>query len=1185
MYLKRIEIMGFKSFANKTKIEFNQNITGIVGPNGSGKSNISDAIMWVLGEQSVRTLRGSKMEDVIFSGTNKRKALGYAEATIVFDNAERLLPIDYAEVSITRKMFRSGESEFYINKTRCRLKDIRELFMDTGIGKDGYSIIGQGRIESILSNKPEDRRHIFEEAAGISKYKNKKNEAERNLEKTKTNLVRIDDIISEITRQESALKIESERAKSYLEIFEKLKYFDVNNILIQREKLTNSVKNNESKIEKNLEDLYILKLDHYNFKEKENKMKKNLFGLENDIEINQNTILSLTEKNERISSKIALNQEREKNYTEILKDSENISDNLLIDLEAYKNEKNINYNNIQINDDILRELYNQVERLKTDLNHKSALLNNLEKEKTTSDEKYMSTYENISEVESKINTTKSLNEEKKSRIAQIENRLKITTNNNIEIDNSISDAMEKNNLIINNLENISNKRNEIDLNLKSMSEQKDKLEQTIKNFQLEIKSESTKLTFLKNMSDNYEGYSKSVKLLLNGLKKDNLHQELIVGTVAEMFEVNREYELAITVALGSAAQNIIIKDSQESEKLIDYLIKNKYGRVTFLPLDSISGKKHELSKDMYNRYNIIGIGSDIIEFPKYLDNIFKFLLGRILIVKTISDAQRLSKELNYSRRIVTLNGESFNIGGSITGGNIYKTNTDIINRKPEIDELEKKIDNYKRKLIDEEAILEKTNFKIIEINKEKEKFDKIYEETNKEINKLKTKLEVLEKGKENNQIYINRYLEEIDSLNYSYNIDEQKLTNLFKDIDKLKEETKKILSGNKDYESNLKKYKEEIETLNKDLTSLKIDLREKELTKERLLSKKLDIEKNISDNTFKNSELKEKIENTKISISKLKNEVIDLTEELKTTDEELIFNNREIQNLKNRRNTIKIDIENFSENLSQISKKINRLEKQENKIFFDIEQSKSKIIYLDEKLERDYELNIDKAYELFDKNLEINVIKDNIEKYRERINSIGQVNILSISEYGEVKERLDFNIEQKNDLIESKNKIESIINDLEKEMKLTFVKSLEEISKSFNEIFSLLFNGGKATVELNDEKNVLTSGIEIKAQPPGKKLQSLSLFSGGEKSLTAVALLFSLLQQKPAPFCILDEIDAALDDANIKRYINYLKSFNNIQFIIITHRKITMEIANILYGVTMEEQGISNIISLELEEL
>lgn len=1173
MFLKTVTMQGFKSFANKTTIELNESITAIVGPNGSGKSNITDAITWVLGETSVKNLRGTKMEDVIFSGTDSKKPLGMAEVTIVFDNSDKTLDTPYNEVSVTRRMYRSLESEFLINNKKCRLKDIKELFMDTGIGKDGYSVIGQGKIESVLSSRPEDRRAIFEEAAGISKFKYKKVQSKNKLLKTEENLIRIEDLLSEISTQEENLKVQADKATKYLEDYNKLKEIDLNFV-------SKKIKRLNEEITDLLKDIKDLNIEYDSL----HKKKAELLEEKSNIETfskEQSEILE-TKKDELSIESGKLEEFKVKSSVldEQLK-------SLNRDIERISEDKIEETNKIQNLCENLKELNSKKEKFdieKEDLNKKlleiedtietkSSEVYNLEKS-----EKEKSSNQNIlnNEIENikfKNETLTAMIEEKKIRKSSIESNILNFENNKKEFKSLIEKLKTEKEEKLNNknelLNSINNTKNELE-KIKDFCQNKNEKLNSLIN---ELNENSTRLNILKNMESNFEGYNRSVKTFMNYAKNKNIFQNTLYGPVGEKFTVSEEHERAISVALGGMAQNIIVEDTSETYKMLKILEKNKMGRITFLPLDRVKSRK--TNKNITAK-GVVGIASDLISFDDKFRDIFENLIGYVLIADNYEHGASISKK--YNIKVVTLAGEVFNTSGAITGGSLNHNNASFIQRKNEILELSKEVNNKKLEREKTENLLsEKQNKYNLLLNE--------FENSKEKLNELSQKLDSIDnnilKNKQSSEInedYLSRYLKEKSEIVMSIEEDSKNLTtnnNLIENkLKKLDE-----LSNNEDKDNEFLDLKTELE--NYKSSRLDIILLQKE-NKEKSSYNLMEIErieKSIEESndyikviekqlTEDEESLKQKsldLENARKSSGEIEEEIFILKDNIKEI-EDLIFKNNEELNL-------------HKEEIVSINEKLLKNENERENRNYKIEVKKDSISSNVSRIEEEYDVSREDLSEIKDIP---DVPEKLVKSLRRKVKSYGEVNVGSIEEYKVVSDRLDFYSKQRDDLIDAKEEIESILLKLDSEMKKSFREAIVEISSHFERIFKILFNGGHA--EINVEGDILDSGIEIKASPPGKRLQSLSLLSGGERALTAVALLFALLKVRPASFCILDEIDAALDDANIKRYAEYLQTLSGTQFIIITHRKLTMEIAKSMYGVTMEEKGISTLYSVKLND-
>ena len=1173
MFLKSVTMQGFKSFANRTKIELDKTTTAIVGPNGSGKSNITDAITWVLGESSAKNLRGAKMEDVIFSGTDSKKPLGMAEVTILFDNSDKSLNLPYNEVSVTRRMYRSLESEFLINNKKCRLKDIKELFMDTGIGKDGYSVIGQGKIESVLSSKPEDRRNIFEEAAGISKYKYKKVQSKNKLLKTEENLIRIEDILSEIESQEKNLRVQAEKAEAYLKDYEELKIYDINYSC-------KDMKKREEDLTNKIEELEVLKEDS-------KKILINRESLSQNLEEIQEKLEKLKEEDEVSSEKLRLYKEEfDKLNLEINLDEEKIN-SLKKDIER------IGLENENLDKDLLglKESLEEIEKDREVLNKskegileklttKDSVIKNLEAEFKNLEEVGNLNFENKNKVKNEIEnikfkseTLKDIIEEKNNRKSNLDKSIENLKENQAEFSKIIDrDSLELKTLK-ENLEKDDQEFEKTKESLLKLDEENKNLENKLIGRKNEGNEILARLKILENMELNYEGYNRTVKSFMNFSSKNDIFKDSLYGPVAEKFYVEKEFEKAISVALGSMSQNIIVSSTKDTSEMLKILEKNKMGRATFLPLDRVSGNKVKINS---KEDGMVGLACDLIKFDEVFKGIFYNLLGRVIIADNFKNASRISKK--HRLKVVTLKGEVFNPSGAITGGSLNNYNSSFILRKNEITDFQnnfKDLQGQIKKIESEKNHLEE---KISELNEFAESYMEKRNALNFKISNLESNVYKNKNDKDLNSEYLNKYLREKEELEKNIEADLNTLENnkleienknklledllnevdsgdrlavLSKEIEGLKTEKIEIQLLERENREKILYKTREIDRINSDLslTGEKLDNNKKLL---------MEAQRNIEEKKKSNDENKKSLEEIRKSIESLKNHLEEVKKDLDEKNKDYLDKREELSDLKERSFVISSEME---------------------KTELKIEMNRNKISNEVDRLKDDYDI-VD-YHEFIDENL--NDLKEGtLRRLKKKVRDYGEVNISSIEEYRIVKERFDFYTSQRDDLIQSKEEIKSILSKLDHEMKKLFNEAMEEISGNFTEIFKILFNGGRA--EISIEGDVLESGIEIKASPPGKRLQSLSLLSGGERSLTAVALLFALLKYRPASFCILDEIDAALDDANIKRYADYLLTLEGIQFIIITHRKLTMEIAKTMYGVTMEEKGISKLFSVKLKD-
>ena len=1181
MYLKRLELQGFKSFADKTVLEFMPGITAVIGPNGSGKSNISDAIRWILGEQSMKSLRGAKSLDIIFAGTQNRKSLGFAEGSLVFDNTDGSLPIEYTEVTITRKIYRSGETGYFINKVPCRLKDVLELFMDTGIGKDGYSIIGQGKIDEILSNKSEDRRNIFEEAVGIVKYRTRKQESEKKLERTKLNLLRINDIIAEIETNIEPLKAQSEKAKKYLNLREELKNIEIGLFIYNIEKYKEALEEivEDEEIYKNQCNEEEGKLERIKYLKEElkNQIDEITLHIEEMSNIgfqSQKEIEMLNSDINVANTRIGNNKENSKRYEKEIEELRTRIKELQEEIEQKQEKKN---NLKQNKEKFAKELKEKEEELAKITKKLSAKELEIEGYKAQVEANVDKKYELQSEIHTKdINFENYEKRQKqiKGEIASYISELDSTRLQKDEVSKGFYEINSKRNKVLSNLEEINKKKEEADKKIKNY-------DNLINNYQSEIRVKESKLRFLIETEKEKEGYIKSVKSLLKDCENIKDLGKGMHGVLANVIEVPEEYQTAIEMCLGASLQNIVTDTEEDAKKLVEHLRKNNLGRASFLPITSVRGKK--LDKIKGKGQGVIGIASDLIKYSKKYEQIVTNLLGRTVIVDNMETAIKLAKQNSYSFRIITLEGDIINPSGAITGGSVTKKTVNILGRGREIEKLEKEISKLKEK----QAKLEK----------EKAEYEESIEDTLELANSLE---------------------KELQEMDITYATEKQKVTSIEENISKieqrlnrLKEENEKIESEKENTLEDKQKLKEEIETLTEETEKLTKTINEfAELNK--------DNQKYIDDLNFD-------ITNLKISVSSFDESESSIEEIQERINLEIENNNKSIKNKELQLEELKQDNFNLEKSIEEITEKIatikeevktsgskieelkqdrieknKKLETQEQEItdkFKIIEDLKAQIVKVDvkkTKLEEDINNIINKMWEEYE--LTPNAVKDykkpeNVALTQKKVNALrkdlkelGSVNVDSISEYQKLKERYDFMCDQRIDLEDTMAKLRKIIADMTETMKEQFRTQFAVINKNFGEVFKELFGGGNASLKLEDEENILECGIDINVQPPGKKLQNMMLLSGGEKAFTAIALLFAILKINPAPFCVLDEIEAALDDVNVYRFAEYLKKFSkDTQFLVITHRKGTMEAADTVYGVTMEENGISKLLSMKLK--
>lgn len=1184
MFLKSLEIRGFKSFADKTELKFRKGVTAVVGPNGSGKSNISDAVRWVLGEQSIKVLRGGKMEDVIFAGTQFRKPVGLAQVSLTLDNSDEKLATEYNEVTVSRRIFRSGESEYLINNSKCRLKDVTNLFMDTGIGKEGYSLIGQGKIEAILSGRPEERRSLLEEAAGIVKFKNRKEEAEKKLSNTDENLVRINDILSTYEERIEPLRIEREKALEFNELSKDLKKKEVSLIVHVIKNMEDELKSFNEDLEARIKEIEDKRKEIASDKEKLRALEENIEEIEKKNLEEKEQYYSLKELVSEDEKNIDLCNERIKNLEEKI----NRNNYELSDIE--NKIKQINENKILLEEELNKRLEEQksrnddIEKLIENNLKSSEELKSIEKELKVLKEGEFELLRNNSEIKNEITILKkdiSLREEKKetlnSSISSLEHNIVINSATHEGLNNDVERQKDK----IRSLElEISEDKKKIGV----LSANLTKKENELRELNSVIAKLDANKAMLENLEKHYEGYNRPVKSLMESIHQDRIASANDTKVLGEVFTVERKYETAIEIALGAAISNVITKNEEIAKVLIGYLKKNNLGRATFLPLNIIKGRKLELDKSITGAEGYVGIGSDVISYEKEYDNIMNYVLGRTIICTNMDCALNIARIGKYNYKIVTLEGEVINPGGALTGGSIKGKNSNVLGRKREIEELTIDIQNKKNR----------------------------YEELASLVQNIKNEIKGLDEGTLNKR-------DEVHEKNIELAKKESEIQVLKSDTDKLKrnlaiakEELEKTINEKNNLLERLKVKETEIESLENENISNKskgIELQEVINTKAQEVSEN---EANLTDMKINKATLDEAIQNRKNELIRMDSEIQNVTDKNEFLNKENFENKNGIERLKNeievknkniKENAIKIenlevnfkDDELLKEKLKQEFKEkdnlirgildeisLKEMEVNKKQVIKAKKESDKEHVYA--KLNEELELTYAEALDICEPVVNEEALKQEISSTKSKITRLGIVNLAAIEEYEEIKEKYEFMSTQAEDLENAKKELISVIEDMTNEMKNVFKENFKILNYNFNETFKDLFKGGSAELILG-EGDELTANIDINVEPPGKKLQNINLMSGGEKVLSAIALLFAILKMKPTPFCILDEIEAALDDANVYRYAEFLKLFSqNTQFIIITHRKGTMEVSDIIYGVTMEEKGISKVVSVDLTE-
>lgn len=1188
MNFKQLDLAGFKSFADKIEIKFGDGVTAIVGPNGCGKSNVADAIRWVLGEQSSKTLRGSSMQDVIFNGTEKRKSLSYCEVTMYFDNTDRFFNYDFDEIAITRKLYRSGESEYLLNKTACRLKDITNLLYNSGLGKDGYSIIGQDQVGKILSSKPEDRRAIFEDAAGISKFKSRKVEAERKLERTKDNLLKIQLVIDEIERQLGPLQKQAEDAKIFLKLKEELKLLEVNAFIYQQENANDAKEKINARLNAISEELILRQEELRTTSENYANNMASIDAIDKSVERLHESILNLTVSLEKQAGETNVIRERVRYLTE---------QNSKLTLNETNFEKLI--------EAVLEEIENQkqkTEEFKTKLNtckkEEEELSNQYlliidalalsEGEAEQGQKEVIDALDKLAYI--KANSSR-LSAEKEASITAIdETNLKITslTNKIGEQEEQINSQKEQ----IKVLDSASKEKKEILLKAKL---QISALEEDIDNLNKKRNDASTKIQVYENrkrileeMQAEHEGYAGSVKKLLKESERNEAFRKNMVGTLASLITVPEKYETAIETALGNAIQNIVTRNENDAKVLIEYLKQNQFGRATFLPITSMRPRNlSDADKKLINVVGSHGIAKDLIKYGSDIENVISNLLGATVVVDNLDIAIKLAQNTRFTYKIVTLDGDIINPQGSMTGGSKKSEAVNLISRDREIKTLAEQIEKFKQEItssndtfVEMKAKLSDCQNKYDFLSSQDKKVDVELAGENEKLSSLensllenKTELENLKSNKTKLENKIDVIVKELASEIELENALSKGKTNANELAEKRNERFAELKEKREKYNSEVTAKRVEIASLEKEVLASEQEVERLEKQQGELKynlelarDERANNEKNINDANQLIAEMLE--ENTSVES---KNKLAAFKEE----QAKLESNKQKLQQ----------SLKELDEKRTFLIEETNRIS--EKKVMEEMKVSKvdSDIDQMRERIAEEYELTFETCQNY--KQADFNLTKglQEITKIKREISKLGYINVSAIESSGVLNERYTALKAQADDLTKAQNELVEIIDEVSVEMKNKFIDQFNRINENFGQTFRELFGGGSAKLELIGSDNILEAGVEIFAEPPGKKLQSNTLLSGGEKALTAIAILFAILKLKPMPFCLLDEIEAPLDEANVVRFAQYLKRFSKeTQFIVITHKKPTMELADALYGVTMEEKGVSKTVSVKLSE-
>nr|WP_295283951.1 chromosome segregation protein SMC [uncultured Blautia sp.] len=1181
MYLKNIEVYGFKSFAQKINFEFHNGITGIVGPNGSGKSNVGDAVRWVLGEQSAKQLRGGNMQDVIFSGTENRKPLSFASVSITLDNGDHKLPVDYNEVTVTRRLYRSGESEYLINGSGCRLKDIQEMFYDTGIGKEGYSIIGQGQIDKILSGKPEERRELFDEAAGIVKFKRRKATTLKKLDEERQNLVRVTDILSELTKQLEPLEKQSETARIYLSKREELKELDVNLFLLEHQQTGELLRELEAKLAQAQKELDEAQKAYERTRLEYDRLEKELEELNQKLdtlkeEQQQNALLKQQYEGqvqvleEQISSG-RQNSEHYKNRLNSLKE----------DLERRTQEKNRLLEEKQTLQSKLKDIKNRLSRETETLENIVFNVNECTQAVEDGKNEIIEILNSRATTKGKVQRFDAMLEQLNIRKAEISQRILRLKSEEEVLEKDRTTAQKQYDTVTALIASTNQECVRLDGEVQKLQETLKKQNSQMEIGQTAYHREASRLESLKNITERYDGYGNSIRRVMEQKK----NEPGIKGVVADIIHVQKDYEVAIETALGGSIQNIVTDNEQTAKRMIGFLKKNRYGRATFLPLSNISGRGGLNQRDVLQEPGVIGTANTLVKADSEYSELVMYLLGRVLVVDDIDHAIAIGKKYRHSLRMVTIEGESLSPGGSMTGG-AFKNNSNLLGRRREIEELERSVGILKKELEETQKAIGENRSKRNVLRDAIADFQQKLRQQYVEQNTAKMNLSQLQEKENEIQNSYRQIEREQDELRHQAGEIRQDHNNITRELEDSQKDEKELEIFIETKQKELEEWKSEETAKSHELEQIRLELSTLEQQNQFLLENLNRLNSEIDASETESREITDNIVQSNEEIQSKEKGILELKNAAQTClEKENHFNEQRIQwqeEKEKRSNSHKSFFEkrdHLSEKTSLLDKECFRLRSQTEKIE---EQRESQISYMWE----EYEITPNNALQYRREELsDSQSIKKDVLRIKDEIRKLGSVNVNAIEDYKNLLERHTFLSGQYEDIVKAEETLEGIILELDEGMRRQFTEKFRDIQREFDKAFKELFGGGKGTLELSEDEDILEAGIRIISQPPGKKLQNMMQLSGGEKALTAIALLFAIQNLKPSPFCLLDEIEAALDDSNVGRFASYLQKLTkNTQFIIITHRRGTMNAADRLYGITMQEKGVSTLVSVDLVE-
>ncbi|MCR4907943.1 MAG: chromosome segregation protein SMC [Lachnospiraceae bacterium] len=1180
MYLKGIEMQGFKSFANKIRLDFKDGITGIVGPNGSGKSNVADAVRWVLGEQSARELRGASMTDVIFSGTETRKPMGYAYVSLYMDNSDRMLDMDYEEIVVSRRVYRSGESEYLINGSTCRLKDIEELFFDTGIGKEGYSIIGQGQVEKILSGKPEERRELFDEAAGIVKFRKRKNASLKKLEREHDNLVRVNDIISELEHQVEPLKVQAEKARLFLDKRETLKGLDVNAFLLESDRVRAELKKLDEKIlvagndAKEVNTQYEANRKHY-----EEAVKK-IAEFEELIEKKREELQESRMQRGKLQGEIGVMKEQVNSLKLSLEHFKKRIAELSLDRERYTQEAERLREEKKQLDEKVKAAEDQGGEDSGALEESRARLaemdGTLEKDKA----ELLTLLNERGQIKAEIERYDIMLEQTRSRSSELDVEISSRKEGIQEIKDQAGAELKTLEELEGKLKGFEEKKSGIEEELEEFGRELEKKNQAHHDLEVRYHEKKARLESLVNMAERYEGYGGAVKAVMEQ-KRSN---KGICGVVADLIKVEEKYENAIETALGGNIQNIVTRDEATAKKMISYLKEQHAGRATFLPLTSITERSVK-EKEALSAKGVIGQADTLVKFSPEFSRVASTLLGNYIVVDNVDNALALAKDYRYTLRIVTLSGEALNPGGSIAGG-AFRDRSNLLGRYRDIDRLKEECRDTLKEIDGILAGME-------ELQDKRREGEKTLKELSEEVHETEIKRNTVTLNLKN----LKDREEEIKSGESRIHAERIELDENLVQIGENRERSENALKASIKRENELGEAIESLTAKRIDEEALHASLIEKQTEKEKAHASLLQEQRFLSSN----------LERLKMQSERSSEDIEALEEEIKQNNERIEEKNRAIEELGRKIEEDNPDSEENNTALKELIDRKEKLQEDQQSIFTERDELsdrknalENELVRLNSQKERldsgfdglrdymwsEYELSLTAAEELrSESDLSLPEMRRRISSLKNEIRGLGDVNVGAIEQYRDVSERYNFLTGQRSDILSAEEDLKKAIGELDEAMREQFSREFKRIGEQYDLVFKELFGGGHGRVELTDSEDVLEAGIRITAEPPGKKLQNMMQLSGGEKALSAIALLFGIQRLKPSPFCLLDEIEAALDEANVERFAGYLSRLSgHTQFIVITHRRGTMMKADRLYGITMQEKGVSTEVNVDLSD-